>query len=141
MNRSLAFAAMFACLSALPVLAQEYPTRPVRVIVGFPAGGGSDLIARVFAQKLTGALDLFLRSARISNERFAFLGENRLRFDGLDHPGVGRLAGGFRQRSDALLQVVGQLQRRRRRHGHSPRGATKVTPQFLRVKKRLPPPS
>ena len=56
MKRSLAFAVMLACLSALPTLAQEYPARPVRVIVGFPAGGGSDLIARVFAQKLTGAL-------------------------------------------------------------------------------------
>ena len=56
MKHSLAFAVMLACLPALPALAQEYPTRPVRVIVGFPAGGGSDLIARVFAQRLTGAL-------------------------------------------------------------------------------------
>jgi len=56
MRRSIAFIATMVCLSALPAAAQEYPARPVRVIVGFPAGGGSDLIARVFAQKLTGAI-------------------------------------------------------------------------------------
>jgi tripartite-type tricarboxylate transporter receptor subunit TctC len=32
--------------------AQEYPLKPVRLILPFPAGGGSDLIARVTAQKL-----------------------------------------------------------------------------------------
>lgn len=50
--------AMAACLLVWPGMAspQEYPVKPVRVIVGFPAGGGSDLIARVFAQKLSGAL-------------------------------------------------------------------------------------
>lgn len=37
-------------------LSQEYPTRTVRLIVGFPAGGGSDIIARLVAQKLTSAL-------------------------------------------------------------------------------------
>lgn len=36
--------------------AQVYPTRPVRFIAPFAAGGGSDLIARKLAQKLTDAL-------------------------------------------------------------------------------------
>jgi tripartite-type tricarboxylate transporter receptor subunit TctC len=45
-----------ALAAAMPVLAQEYPARTVRLIVGFPAGGGSDIIARLVAQKLTGAL-------------------------------------------------------------------------------------
>ncbi|MBI4191833.1 MAG: tripartite tricarboxylate transporter substrate binding protein [Betaproteobacteria bacterium] len=34
-------------------LAQGYPERPVRFIVGLPPGGGVDFIARVLAQKLT----------------------------------------------------------------------------------------
>lgn len=49
--------AALACMttwSASP--AQEYPTKPVRMIISFPPGGGSDLIARVLAQKLTAAL-------------------------------------------------------------------------------------
>jgi len=33
--------------------AQEYPARQIRVVLPFPAGGGSDIIARVVAQKLT----------------------------------------------------------------------------------------
>jgi len=56
MKRSLAFASMLACLSGLPALAQEYPARQVRVVLPFPAGGGSDIIARVVAQKLTASL-------------------------------------------------------------------------------------
>jgi tripartite-type tricarboxylate transporter receptor subunit TctC len=33
--------------------AQTYPTRPVRIIVGFPAGGASDILARLMGQALT----------------------------------------------------------------------------------------
>src|SRR5262245_29131783 len=33
--------------------AQAYPSRPVRIIVGFAAGGGTDLTARVIGQSLS----------------------------------------------------------------------------------------
>src|SRR5204863_9540810 len=33
--------------------AQAYPSRPVRIIVGFPAGGGSDITARLMGQWLS----------------------------------------------------------------------------------------
>jgi len=36
--------------------AQGYPNRPVRVVVGFPAGGPTDVIARMVSQKLSDAL-------------------------------------------------------------------------------------
>jgi tripartite-type tricarboxylate transporter receptor subunit TctC len=40
-------------LFALPTVAQTYPTKPVRIIVPFAPGGGSDFIARFMAQRLT----------------------------------------------------------------------------------------
>jgi tripartite-type tricarboxylate transporter receptor subunit TctC len=48
------FLAIAACvLAAGSVFAQTYPSKPVRLIVGFPPGGGTDVVARVLAQKLT----------------------------------------------------------------------------------------
>ena len=47
------FIAAAGTLAAPAVLAQEWPSGPVRIVVGFPPGGGTDALARVVAQKLT----------------------------------------------------------------------------------------
>jgi tripartite-type tricarboxylate transporter receptor subunit TctC len=50
-GRLLAAAALLICASAA---AQEFPTKPVRVVVGFAAGGPTDVIGRIIAQDMTG---------------------------------------------------------------------------------------
>src|SRR5450432_851956 len=62
-NRYLPMAACFVALSATaigPATAQEdpakYPTRAIHIVVGFAAGGGNDIIARIFGQKLSESL-------------------------------------------------------------------------------------
>ena len=41
------------CAPAPGVLAQDYPNRPIRLIVPFAPGGGSDFVGRLIGQKLT----------------------------------------------------------------------------------------
>jgi tripartite-type tricarboxylate transporter receptor subunit TctC len=46
-------AVAIACTLASPALALDYPARPVRLVVGFPAGGSADIVARIVGQALT----------------------------------------------------------------------------------------
>jgi tripartite-type tricarboxylate transporter receptor subunit TctC len=54
-RQALRLAGIAAALAALPrtAWAQSYPTAPVRLIVGFPAGGPNDILARLMGQWLT----------------------------------------------------------------------------------------
>jgi len=49
---------LFLVMLAMPgiVLAQTYPTKPVKLVVAYAAGGGVDTVARALAQELSGGL-------------------------------------------------------------------------------------
>src|ERR1700686_679333 len=50
-------AAQFAILTVVQdAAAQTFPSRPVRLMVGAPAGGGTDIVARMLGEKLTDTL-------------------------------------------------------------------------------------
>jgi tripartite-type tricarboxylate transporter receptor subunit TctC len=57
-RRFLRLAAGIASLPVLPPLAraQSYPTKPVRLVVGFPPGGVGDILARLMGQSLSARL-------------------------------------------------------------------------------------
>jgi tripartite-type tricarboxylate transporter receptor subunit TctC len=47
-------AAVAACLlSAAPAAAQDYPTKPIRLIVSFGPGGGADIVGRILGQAIS----------------------------------------------------------------------------------------
>lgn len=64
MHRRSLIAAVLAGLPLAAARSQDFPTRPVRVVVGFPPGGGTDLVARPLAQKVQG---IFGQSVVVDN--------------------------------------------------------------------------
>ncbi len=55
MNKRFFTLALSAALAGLtlPVAAQTYPAKPIKIVVPFPAGGTSDVLARMIGQKMT----------------------------------------------------------------------------------------
>ena len=47
---------LVAAVTGTPALAQDYPTKPITLVVPFPAGGGNDALARLVAEKMSRAL-------------------------------------------------------------------------------------
>lgn len=58
-------ASCFLAAAALPAAAQDYPGKPIRIIVPLAAGGGTDVLARVIAQKMR---DKFNQTVTVENK-------------------------------------------------------------------------
>jgi tripartite-type tricarboxylate transporter receptor subunit TctC len=56
--RTIGFTSALLCVAALPLHAvgQAYPGKPIRMLVGFPAGGPTDIVSRTIAPKMSEGL-------------------------------------------------------------------------------------
>jgi len=50
-------AALFCAVLPLNALAQAYPNKPITLVVGWPPGGGADIVARIMAEGLSASLN------------------------------------------------------------------------------------
>jgi tripartite-type tricarboxylate transporter receptor subunit TctC len=55
-NYLIALVLVAVCFSPTPILAQNYPSKPITIIVPFVAGGSTDVTARAIGQKLSSQL-------------------------------------------------------------------------------------
>jgi tripartite-type tricarboxylate transporter receptor subunit TctC len=53
---TMATAMVAGLLTSVPALSQDYPTKPIKLLVGFAAGGPTDVIARVIAQDMSASM-------------------------------------------------------------------------------------
>jgi tripartite-type tricarboxylate transporter receptor subunit TctC len=51
-----AVAALAACATLVPAAAQDYPNRPITLVVPYAAGGGNDVMARIVGEKMSKTL-------------------------------------------------------------------------------------
>ena len=56
MRKTLACLLAALALGLGPAGAQDYPTRPVKLLIGFPVGGLLDTVSRIVGEKLSGLL-------------------------------------------------------------------------------------
>jgi tripartite-type tricarboxylate transporter receptor subunit TctC len=67
-----AIAALLAALSAPAAAQSDYPNRPIRLIVPFPAGGSNDIVGRAITTQMSERLGKQIGSAtrKMSTEEF-----------------------------------------------------------------------